>query len=130
MIEVIAELSQVWNASVALRTITALLIPIVAWFVRTPWANLTLRLFKAVAAKVGVTVSEQIEANLVPASKMLVITIGALIAHRIIHMPDPYFGIVQNALISICVIAVFTILNSSQYLKRGTRRAIFLWWSV
>lgn len=109
MSELVTELSQAWNASNVLRIIIALLIPVIAWFVRTPLANLILKLFTAAAEKIGVTVGEKLKTSLVPAIRMLVITIGLLIAHRIIHMPDPYFGIVQNILVSVCVIAIFAI---------------------
>ena len=70
-----------------------------------------IQLFKAVAKKVGVAVSEQIEASMATVTRILVVAVGALIAHRIIRMPDPYFGIVQNLLISICIVAVFTIIQ-------------------
>lgn len=111
MNEFITQLTQVWDSTNALRIIVVLVIPVTAWFVRKPLADLTLKLFKAAAKKIGITVSEQIEESLVPANRVLVITIGLLIAHRIIRMPDPYFGVVQNLLISICVVAVFSIIH-------------------
>ena len=106
-----AEISQAWNSSDWLLILFALAIPVIAWFVRTPLANLTLKLFTVIAEKIGVTVSEQIKTKLVPASRLLVVTIGLLMAHRIIRMPDPYFGIVQNTLISVCVVAIFAIIH-------------------
>ena len=110
MSEMITELSQAWDSSDLFRIIVALVIPVIAWFVRTPLANLALQVFKVMAKKIGVAVSEQTELSLAPTTKMLVVALGAVIANRIIRMPDPYFGIVQNVLVSICVIAVFTIL--------------------
>lgn len=111
MSEIVAELYRTWNSSDLFRISVALLIPVVAWFVRTPLANLTLKLFTAAAEKIGVTVSAQIKSSLLPACRVLVIAIGLLIAHRIIRMHDPYFGIVQNILISVCVVAVFAIVH-------------------
>ncbi len=104
---IISQLSQAYDDAGPFRVIIPLAIPVVAWLARKPLAGLVVRLFKATAKGMQLTISEKIEKAVQPGIQVLVVAIGALIALEILHLPDPYSGIIENILVSACVAAVF-----------------------
>ena len=103
-----SSVSQFWEAIGPFQTIIVLAIPVVAWLARKPVADVALWLFKAITKGLGLSIGDEIKSSLVPATRMLVVAMGVLIAHDILHLPEPYFSIVYNLLVTVCVIAVFT----------------------
>ena len=102
-----AQLIQAWDEAGPLRVVVALIVPVVAWLVRQPVAELVLNLFKATMKGIGIEVGDKIEETTLPSIRTLIVTLGALIAHESIQLPQPYFGIVEKLLVSVFVAAVF-----------------------
>lgn len=103
----IAQVSQILDESSPIRVLAALAVPVVAWLIRKPVADALIKLCKAIAKGVGFAVSEQVEKSVRPAIMVFVVAFGALVAHENIRLPEPYFGIVANLLVSVSVAAVF-----------------------
>jgi len=104
---IISQLSQAWDDAGPFKFVIPLAIPVVAWVARKPLTGLFLRLLKATAKGMGLTISEKIEKAVQPGIQAFAVVFGALIALEILHLPDPYSGIIENLLISVCVAAVF-----------------------
>jgi len=103
---------ELWSESTPFRTVVALAVPLIAWLVRMPVANLLVKLLKTVSKGIGITVGDRLEKSLVPANEVFVVALGGLVANESIGLPDPAFSIVENALISACVAAAFVALYS------------------
>ncbi len=103
----VTQVSLAWEAAGLLRILITLVVPVVAWLVRKPAANLVFRLSRTIAKGVGFSLGDEIEKSVGPAIQVLVVTFGALIAHETIQLPEPYFGIVEKLLVSVSVAAVF-----------------------
>lgn len=43
-----------------------------------------------------------------PATRVLIVTLGALVANHAIRLPGPFYDAINNLLVSICVVAVFS----------------------
>ncbi|MDA9981871.1 mechanosensitive ion channel family protein [Gammaproteobacteria bacterium] len=108
----ITEVGQAWDDAGPLRILIALIVPVAAWFVRKPLANLVFKLFSAVGKGVGFDMGDKIEESVLPAIQVFVVVLGALIAHESIQLPEPFFGVVEKLLVSICVAAVFAVAYS------------------
>ncbi len=111
--ETLTQVSQAWDAAEPIRVAIALIVPVIAWLIRKPVANLAFKLSKMIAEGVGFTLGEQIEESVRPAIEVFVVAFGALIAHEYIQMPEPYFGIVGNLITTVSVAAVFVVIYSS-----------------
>ncbi len=111
--QVVTQVSQAWDEAGPFRVAIALIVPVIAWLIRKPVANLVLKLSKMIAKGVGFTLGEQIEETVRPAVEVFVVAFGALIAHDSIQMPEPYFGIVGNLITTVSVTAVFVVVYSS-----------------
>ena len=94
--QIVTYVSQAWDEAGTFRVAIALIVPVIAWVIRKPVANLLFKLSKVIAKGVGFTLGEQIEESVRPAIEVFVVAFGALIAHESIQMPEPYFGIVGN----------------------------------
>ena len=106
--KIISVLSHTWDAVGPFQTVIVLTIPVVAWLVRKPVTDIIMKAFFAMVKGLHKSISDDIKKTLVPAGRLIVVTTGVLIAHDIISMPEPYFSIVYNLLVSLYVIAVFS----------------------
>lgn len=104
---------QAWDESTSLHILLSLLVPLVAWLVRKPLAGLIFNLFKAIGKGVGFNLDDKFDESGIRAIQALIVVLGVLIAHERIQLPEPYFGIVEKLLVSICVMVVFTVVYSS-----------------
>ncbi len=114
--QIVTYVSQAWDEAGTFRVAIALIVPVIAWVIRKPVANLLFKLSKVIAKGVGFTLGEQIEESVRPAIEVFVVAFGALIAHESIQMPEPYFGIVGNLIETVSVAAVFVVIYSSSSL--------------
>jgi len=76
---------------------------------RKPVANLILKAANAIANGLGLSLSDDFKNSIVPGARILVVATGGLIANDVLAIPEPYFAIVDKLLVSICVIAVFSV---------------------
>jgi MscS family membrane protein len=111
--QVVTQVNQAWDEAGIFRIAIALIVPVIAWVIRKPVANLVFRLSKMIAEGVGFKLGNQLEESMRPAIEVFVVAFGALIAHESIQIPEPYFGIVGNLITTVSVAAVFVVVYSS-----------------
>ena len=56
--QVVTQVSQAWDEAGLLRVAIALIVPVIAWLIRKPVANLVLKLSKRIAEGVGFTLAD------------------------------------------------------------------------
>jgi MscS family membrane protein len=110
--QIVTQVSQALDEAGPLRVIISLTVPLIAWVIRKPVANLVFKLSKMIAEGVGFTLGSQIEESVRPAIEVFVVAFGALIAHESIQMPEPYFGIIGDLITTVSVAAVFVVIYS------------------
>lgn len=102
------KLGLAWTALGSYQVVFVLMIPVIAWLLRKPVAKLILKTANVIAHGLGLSLSDDFKNSIVPAARVLVVATGGLIANEILGLPEPYFGILDKLLLSICVIAVFS----------------------
>lgn len=106
--EIVNKFSLIWSGLGAFQDIIVLAIPVIAWLIRKPVANSVLQAISSIAKALDFSIGEDVKSTLAPTTKMIVVTLGILIAHEIIQMPEPFYSIVDKVLVSVCVVAVFS----------------------
>ncbi|MFW2439682.1 MAG: mechanosensitive ion channel family protein [Arenicellales bacterium] len=102
------KLDLAWTALGSFQVVFVLMIPVIAWLLRKPVAKLILKIANVIAHGLGLSLSDDFKNSIVPAARVLVVAAGGLIANEMLGLPEPYFGILDKLLLSICVIAVFS----------------------